>query len=142
MTSYFKSLDPDKQALIKKHLDLVIEANKTTNLTRIDSHEEAMLLHVEDSLAGLEELNAAPDGRYGDMGTGAGYPGMPLAIASGRKTVLIDTRQKKMNIVQGIVDELGLHDQISTYAGRAELLAQTKRGSFSVIPNASYQASM
>lgn len=60
--------------LLQRHLELVIEANKTTNITRISSWEDGMLLHVEDSLVGLPELSAAPEGWYADIGSGAGYP--------------------------------------------------------------------
>ena len=55
--------------LLEKHLSLVIEANKTTNITRISSWEDGMLLHVKDSLLGLDALNACPAGRYADIGT-------------------------------------------------------------------------
>ena len=79
----FESLPVEQRDLIEEHLRLVIDANEKINLTRIDSFDEGMLLHVEDSLAGLGELNQAPDGLYGDLGSGAGYPGIPLAIASG-----------------------------------------------------------
>lgn len=124
--SLFTSLTEQQQDLVLKHLDLVIQANKTTNLTRIDTPEEAMLLHVEDSLTALEELRQAPHGLYGDLGSGAGYPGIPLAIATSRQTVLIDARQKKMKILDDIIEELGMSEQIETYAGRAELLARTQ----------------
>ena len=77
----FESLSSSQRQLIEEHLKLVIDANKQINLTRIDSYDEGMLLHVEDSLAGLEELNKAPSGLFGDLGSGAGYPGIPLAIA-------------------------------------------------------------
>ncbi len=129
----FEDLSLEQQELIRKHLDLVIEANKTTNLTRIDSVDDGMLLHVEDSLVGLEELQSSPEGLYADLGTGAGYPGIPLAIASGRETVLVDARQKKMVILDSIIKELGLEENVSTYAGRAELLARSRAGEFSVI---------
>ena len=122
----FDSLPSQQQELIKRHLDLVIEANKTMNLTRIDTVEEGMLLHVEDSLVGLDELNQAPDGLYGDLGTGAGYPGIPLAIASERETTLIDARLKKTLVLDNFIEELGLVGQVSTFAGRAELLAKTR----------------
>lgn len=124
--SVFDSLSQHQQELIRKHLELVIEANKTINLTRIDSLQDGMMLHVEDSLSGLEELNNAPEGLYGDLGSGAGYPGIPLAIATGRQSVLVDARKKKMQAVEKIIDELGLSGQISAYAGRAELLARTQ----------------
>ena len=52
----------DEKQLIRKHLELVLEANETTNLTRIDTFDEGMLLHVEDSLAGLDEVEQAPPG--------------------------------------------------------------------------------
>ena len=131
--AYKETLSLEQQSLIEKHLALVIEANKTTNLTRITTPEDAMLLHVEDSLSGLEEMNEAPEGPYGDLGSGAGYPGIPLAVATGRKTTLIDARQKKMAILDEIIEELNLSSQVSTYAGRAELLARKERGHYAVM---------
>lgn len=126
-------LSPDQWQMLTRHLELVVEANKTTNLTRITTPEEGRILHIEDSLSALPEINKAPSGLYGDMGSGAGYPGIPLAIATGRPTVLIDARQKKMKLVQQIVDQLGLSSQVETYAGRAELLARQRRGEFSLL---------
>ena len=99
----FESLPVEKQNLIMKHLELVIEVNKSINLTRIDTKEDAMILHIEDSLEGIDEINASPDGLYGDLGSGAGYPGIPLAVATGRKTVLIDSRQKKMKTLLSLM---------------------------------------
>ena len=131
--SIFETLDEHQQDLMVRHLNLVIQANETTNLTRITSPEEAMTLHVEDSLSGLPEMNEAPEGLYGDMGSGAGYPGIPLAIATGRETLLIDSRQKKMKILDSILQELGIDNQVKTFSGRAELLARTQAGSFSVL---------
>ena len=129
----FESLPVEKQNLIMQHLELVIEANKSINLTRIDTKEDAMILHIEDSLEGIDEINASPDGLYGDLGSGAGYPGIPLAVATGRKTVLIDSRQKKMKTVESIISKMGLNNQISTYAGRAELLARTHPNEYAVL---------
>lgn len=54
--------------LLKRHLELVIEANKTTNITRISTWDEGMLLHVQDSLVGLPELEEAPEGRLSTSG--------------------------------------------------------------------------
>lgn len=92
-----------------------------------------MVLHVEDSLAALPELNDAPEGRYADLGSGGGFPGVPLAIASGRDTLLVDSREKKMKLVQGVLEDMGLAGQIETYAGRAELLARSHAGEFAVV---------
>lgn len=118
--------------LITKHLKLVIEANKTTNITRISSFEEGMVLHVEDSLSGLLEINESPEGLYGDMGSGAGFPGIPLAIETGRPTVLIDSVGKKAVLLRKFADELGL-DNVSSYGGRLEELAVERPGQFSVL---------
>lgn len=119
--------------LIEKHLAMVLEANETTNLTRIDTFDEGMLLHVEDSLAGLEDMLKAPQGLYGDMGTGGGYPGIPLAIVTGRETFLIDSVRKKTDILQEIVHELGLQDFVTVYNGRIEDLAKQCAGEFAVL---------
>lgn len=119
--------------LIESHLSKVIEANKTTNLTRIETFDLGMLLHVEDSLTALAALREAPDGLYGDMGTGGGFPGIPLAIASGRDTLLIDSVRKKIAILESIIQDLGLENQIHGYDGRIEDLANAKKETFAVL---------
>lgn len=118
--------------LLKRHLELVIEANKTTNITRISTWDEGMLLHVEDSLVGLPEVEEAPEGRLVDIGSGAGYPGIPLAIESGRATLLADSVGKKTAILASMVEELGL-DNVEVYTGRIEDLAREKAGVFAVV---------
>lgn len=131
--SYLELLSKEQQELIVKHLELVIEANKVVNLTRIESIEEGLVLHVEDSLSALDELKCAPKGRYADIGSGGGYPGIPLSIATGRETVLIDSRQKKMKIVESILEKIGIEKQVKVFAGRAELYARNNSSCFSVI---------
>lgn len=120
------------EELLKRHLELVIEANKITNITRINTWEEGMLLHVEDSLIGLPEINKAPEGWYVDIGTGAGYPGIPLAIETGRQTLLADSVGKKTKILDSIITELNLNN-VQTYTGRIEDLAVDYPGKFSVV---------
>lgn len=131
--AFIDELNTEQQQLIRKHLDGVIAANSKVNLTRIDTVENGMLLHIEDSLSALPEIEAAPEGRYGDMGSGGGFPGIPLAVATGRSTTLIDARQKKMVVMQEIIEDLGLQDQVDTFAGRAELLAVKHPGEFAVL---------
>lgn len=126
-------VDERQLDLMYQYLDLILEANKTTNLTRITDHDEAKLLHIEDSLVGLPEVDDAPAGMYGDLGSGGGFPGVPLALASGRQTLLIDSVKKKMTLVQQVLDELGLSAQISTFDGRIEILGQQQPRSFAVL---------
>lgn len=129
-----RAMDSKEQdELISRFMARILEVNKVTNLTRITSPEEARVLHIEDSLVGLPEVEAAPPGLYGDLGSGGGFPGVPLAIATGRQTVLVDSVKKKMALVSDILAELDLADQIATYDGRIEQLALERPGEFSVL---------
>lgn len=116
-----KVTDSDLKECIK-HLDLVLETNKTTNLTRILNVEDAAVLHILDSLVLLPYINKAPDGALLDMGTGAGFPGIPLTIASCRKATYIDSVGKKVDAVNSFITALGLkhahavHDRLEEYA--------------------------
>ncbi|WP_172135725.1 16S rRNA (guanine(527)-N(7))-methyltransferase RsmG [Adlercreutzia sp. ZJ473] len=123
----------NKTDLLEKYLQMVLEANNRVNLTRIDSIEQARILHLEDSLVALPEMKSAPEGLYGDLGTGGGFPGVPLAITTGRETILVDSVKKKMAIVESILDQMGFSSQIKTYAGRIEELSLEKKGDFSVL---------
>ncbi len=128
----FDSLDSTKQEKIRAYLELVIEKNKEINLTRIDTEEKGMLLHIEDSLSCLDEFERQ-EGEFLDIGTGGGFPGVPLAIASGRTGVLIDSVQKKARAVQEMIEELGLDDQIKALGVRSEELALDVGERFSTV---------
>lgn len=120
-------------SLMQRYLDSILEANKVTNLTRITDGEQARLLHIEDSLVGLPEVNEAPAGLCGDLGSGGGFPGVPLALATGRKTLLVDSVKKKMAIVQSALDDLSLSEQISTSSERIEDLPLEYKEKFAVL---------
>lgn len=122
-----------QRELLDKHLELVIEENKVTNLTRIVDWESAQVLHVEDSLAGLPEVEEALEGPYLDMGSGAGFPGIPLAIMTGRETLLADSVGKKTRALDSFAAELGIDDIVSTYHGRIENLALQQPNHFSLV---------
>lgn len=125
-------LDTSKQEQILRYLDLVIEKNKELNLTRIDTKEKGILLHVEDSLSCLDEFNAK-QGPFLDIGTGGGFPGVPLAIASDRQGTLIDSVQKKARAVQELTQELGLGEQLEVLGCRSEDLARERPGSYETV---------
>lgn len=118
--------------LMERYLDRIIEENEKTNVTCITDRESAYVLHLEDSLVALPEVSQAMDGPYADLGSGGGFPGVPLGIATGRDTLLVDSVAKKMHLVKGIVQELGL-DNIEVYAGRIEDLARENPEGFSVV---------
>lgn len=126
-------LSIEQRLLLDLHLELVLKENEISNLTRIVNWDQGQLLHIEDSLLGVPEFMQAPTGRYGDIGTGGGFPGIPLAIVSDRETVLIDSVAKKTQALDRIINQLGLSARVSTYTGRTEELALEQPESFSVI---------
>lgn len=118
---------------MKTYLNKVLEVNESINLTRVTDIQQAILLHLEDSLAVYEEFCDSPNGLYADLGSGGGFPGVPLALASGRKTLLVDSVKKKMAAVNHILEDMHLTDLITTCDLRAEELALEKANEFSVI---------
>lgn len=117
---------------IEEYLKKILEVNKNINLTNITDFEQAKILLLEDSLSVIDELNQAPEGLYGDLGSGGGFPGVPLGIASNRETLLIDSVSKKMNAVKHILQDLNI-ENITTYDNRIEELALEKPKVFSVL---------
>lgn len=124
---------PEQQELLELHLKLVLEANEHINLTRIDDVLSAEVLHIEDSLVGLDEVKKAPAGDLCDLGSGAGYPGIPLAVVSGRRTTLMDAKLKKVEVLKSIVGQLGLSEQITCIAGQSEEIAREKKRGYAVV---------
>lgn len=118
------NLSEQSVRLMAAHLRFVLVANERVNLTAIRSPEEGLRLHVIDSLLALPEVEQSPDGPMLDIGSGGGFPGIPLALASGRRTTLMDSVSKKMTIVGEFLSESGLASQISTTAARAEKLGE------------------
>lgn len=127
------SLEVEQRELLDLHLSLLIAENEKSNLTRIVNEEQAQLLHVEDSLQGLAELNLAPSGLYVDLGSGGGFPGIPLAVLTQRDTLLVDSVGKKTAALDRIIASMGLSSKIHTYNGRAEELALEMSGKASVV---------
>jgi 16S rRNA (guanine527-N7)-methyltransferase len=101
-----------------RHLDLIVEANQTLNLTRITSVREAAIKHVLDSV--LPWRLFAGHKVIVDAGTGAGLPGIPLSIALPESHfVLLESIQKKTRFVQSVIDALALPN-VSAHPLRAE----------------------
>ena len=119
---------------IVSHLDLVIEKNKVINLTRITEPSEALVLHCLDSLLPLSFISSQIGSQdvVLDIGTGAGFPGIPLAIATGARCVLIDSVGKKVNAVNDFATILGL-ENIKALHVRAEELAKQMTGQFTYV---------
>ena len=116
----------DKAEQYRKLRDVILEWNEKINVTAIRDPEEFDKKNVQDSLSvtALPEYGAARS--VLDLGTGGGFPGLPLAIASPEKSfVLADAVGKKLKVVQAAVQELGLVN-VETVHARAEDMAKTK----------------
>ncbi len=122
-----------KYPLLMKHLEAVLQYNEKVNLTSITGKDTGKVLHIEDSLAVVEEVLTAPEGALADLGSGAGYPGIPLAIASGRQTTLIESNNKKALFLRSFVEAHGLSEQVSIAALRSEELAKERGKQFAVV---------
>jgi 16S rRNA (guanine527-N7)-methyltransferase len=122
------SLRPDAPDRLLRHLALVREANRTTNLTRITDPHEMVRDHVLDALALLVALERAgfdlePGLSVMDLGSGAGFPGIPIAIARPDLRVsLVDSRGPKARFLETAVADLGLAD-VSVLGERAREIA-------------------
>jgi 16S rRNA (guanine527-N7)-methyltransferase len=105
---------------------LVLEGNRQQNLTRITEINDFWEKHLWDSLRGIWAMQEREGLQAIDIGTGAGFPGLAIAIAKPSwQVTMIDSTQKKVNFVQQVIKELGLTNAIAI-SGRAETLATLK----------------
>lgn len=112
---------------IKKFFDykeILIETNKSLNLTAITEDREVIIKHFIDSLTINKYIT--PGAKLIDVGTGAGFPGIPVKIIrSDIDVVLLDSLNKRLNFLNNVIDKLNLKD-IKTLHGRAEEVGQNK----------------
>lgn len=98
-------------------LDELERWNRKVNLTAVRDRQQMVTLHIEDSLAAVPLLRGS---RILDIGTGAGFPGLPLAIAEpAREFHLVDSNNKKIQFVQHAARLLGL-DNVTAAKARGE----------------------
>lgn len=108
-----------------EYMNLLIEWNEKMNLTAITEPEEIILKHFIDSITILKELE--DNSKVVDVGTGAGFPGIPLSIMNPTlKITLVDSLNKRLIFLQEVVDKLGLKN-IEIVHARAEEFGQNKR---------------
>ena len=102
------------------YFELLIEWNKVMNLTGITEYEEVNEKHFVDSLSIVKAVDIGSIETVMDVGTGAGFPGIPLKIAFPHlKVTLLDSLNKRIKFLDTVISELKLED-IHTIHGRAE----------------------
>lgn len=113
-----------QQQQLAKYYELLIEKNKVMNLTAITDQREVYIKHFYDSLTISQAIDLSNIHSVLDVGTGAGFPGIPLKIAFPHLQItLLDSLQKRINFLQEVGRELGF-EQMNYIHGRAEDIAR------------------
>ena len=109
------------------YFEMLVEKNKVMNLTGITEWDEVLEKHFLDSISLIRAVDLNKELTVMDMGTGAGFPGLPLKIAfPNLKVTLADSLNKRVLFLQEVIDALGLTG-IEAIHGRAEDLARDKK---------------
>lgn len=103
------------------YFELLIETNKSLNLTAITDPHEVAVKHMVDSLSCLDEHVFTEGATVLDLGTGAGFPGIPLAIMRpDLRITLFDSLQKRLRFLEGVISQLGLTNVVTLHRSAEE----------------------
>jgi len=119
--------DEDKYNKLMQYKDLVIEWNEKINLTAITEEEEFIKKHFIDSIKVFRSSELKNSKKIIDIGTGAGFPGIPIKIINPDiEVVLLDSLNKRVNFLNEVINKLQLKG-VTAIHGRAEDFAREKK---------------
>ena len=117
---------------LREYASFLLEYNKHTNLTAIRNKEDIYLKHFYDSLT-LVKIMKFKNEKILDIGTGAGFPGMVLAIIYPQTQIyLLDSNHKKIDFLNELIDKIKIKNIITMY-DRAENYVKKNRESFDIV---------
>lgn len=120
------TLDEVQKKQFTDFYEYLVEKNKVMNLTGITEFQEVLVKHFLDSLACVKAVDMSKVNRIMDIGTGAGFPGVPLKIAFPHlEACLLDSLKKRVNFLEETFQLLKL-ENITAIHGRAEEFAKNK----------------
>lgn len=120
------SITEDQAQQLLVYYQMLVEKNKVMNLTSITEFEEFMVKHIVDSLVIGQYVDLTNVGSMIDVGTGAGFPGLPLSIFyPQKKTLLLDSLAKRIGFLDEVIHNLGIQN-VETVHSRSEDLAKNK----------------
>lgn len=128
LIDYFEEYKLDTRNIDKfeKFKKLILDYNEHTNLTRITEDEEFNVKHFLDSLSLIKTNLFNGNKKVIDIGTGAGFPGIPLKLYNDELDItLLDSLRKRIDFLSGAIEELGL-EKIYPIHARAEEIARTE----------------
>lgn len=124
---YLPEISPEQEEQLLTYLALVAETNRSLNLTAISKAEDMLLLHLIDSWTLLPlldrelEAQAQADFRFLDIGSGAGFPGIPLKLLRPQiELCMLDALQKRIHFLQRAIGQLALNHGCTALHARAE----------------------
>lgn len=118
-------LEPTALVQLNRYRSLLQEWNQSLNLTSITDVAEIYELHFLDSLSACSAVDMSEVCSLIDVGSGAGFPGLVLAIVfPAIKVTLLESIKKKARFLQAVVDDLALSERVQVVCERAEVLGQ------------------
>lgn len=120
----------DKNKMYDVYRDYLLEVNSHTNLTTITDPSDIRVKHFDDSLSIIDYINEGS--KVLDIGSGAGFPGIPLRIEKNFDLTLIDSVNKKVKFMNEVIEKLELKNTRAIHT-RAEDFAKNERETYDLV---------